>query len=43
MECPNCQYGMYPYDEPLAPNAEVCPKCGVKLKEEDQLNEPTNT
>jgi len=30
-ECPYCQYGMYPYDEPLSPNAIVCPRCGASL------------
>lgn len=43
MECPNCNYGMYPYNEPLANNAKVCPRCGftfsVDENEEEQGND----
>lgn len=31
MICSYCQYGMYPYDEPLSPNAVICPRCGNPL------------
>ncbi len=31
MECPKCQYGMYPYDQPLSNDAEACPRCGEPL------------
>ncbi len=39
MECSNCQYGMYPYDEPLAFNAEVCPRCGEPFTKEEDKDE----
>ena len=35
MECSECQYGMYPYDEPLSSNAIACPRCGEPLGKED--------
>jgi len=38
-ECPNCQYGMYPYDEPLSPEAVACPRCGHPLIEESKDRE----
>ncbi|KKN82728.1 hypothetical protein LCGC14_0305520 [marine sediment metagenome] len=42
MECPNCQYGMLPYDEPLSDEAKACPRCGHPLKDNDKENSQEN-